>query len=373
MQIDQSPDSFTSDEYDEGLNDDDFLAIEAEVVDEYPVDESDEEELLQLVALKNTAINVPLHVPPSSVQHAFGDEGEVYDSSLQFSPPNHQKSVLGPTNSRSANQSPINFSEMEPLRGEEEDWSFMSANYCTENHNVAILDDFSTPSSHLIVPKPPNFKLLNYFPRENSVANCPLSGPQSVFVGSKIHTSVTHITDRRSLDDGHEYAPLEPFVRPPFPSLIIDRCPIDGLSSQCFLRTCFRVGEMYQAGSQCNAEKLDAVIELFARVNFSSREIGTTKQHFQFMDLWHDRGPYPNGILESCKTTRLAENESSVFLSGVDKKMARVLGRLKRDVKKACWFMQIINIRMTDWEEIRWTKRIMTGDDIAKKIFLGGI
>ncbi|KAG9246629.1 hypothetical protein BJ878DRAFT_387015, partial [Calycina marina] len=152
-----------------------------------------------------------------------------------------------------------------------------------------------------------------------------------------------------------------PFIRPPFPSLVMDRCPINGLCAQSFLRTCFRIGEMYQAGSKCAAQKLDAIIELFARVNFSSREPGTSKQHFQFMDLWHDRAPYPNGILSSYRTSGLAESESRIFLSRDDKKMARVLGRLKRDIKNASWVLHIINIRPTDWEEIRWTKRIITG------------
>jgi hypothetical protein len=49
--------------------------------------------------------------------------------------------------------------------------------------------------------------------------------------------------------------------------------------------------------------------------------------------------------------------------------MARCLGRLKRDPRNpAAWLFHIINIRETDWEEIRWTKRIVSGDcSIADK------
>lgn len=133
--------------------------------------------------------------------------------------------------------------------------------------------------------------------------------------------------------------------------------------------TCFRIGEMFQVGAKCQALELDPVIELFARVNYSVREPGTTKQHFQFLDMWVDRPPNPNGILASFKTTCLVETESKVFIECNEKKMARVIGRLKKDRNKrdSPWLLDIINIRETDWEEIRWTRRIVSGDDLVKK------
>jgi hypothetical protein len=126
---------------------------------------------------------------------------------------------------------------------------------------------------------------------------------------------------------------------------------------------------MFQGGAKCHALGLNAFIELFARVNYSHREPGTTKQHFQFLDLWVDRPPTPNGILASFKTTGLAESESRVFIECHEKKLARVLGRLQKDPKKrdSPWLLDIINIRGTDWEEIRWTRRIVSGDDLVKK------
>lgn len=126
---------------------------------------------------------------------------------------------------------------------------------------------------------------------------------------------------------------------------------------------------MFQAGAKCHALGLNSFIELFARVNYSHREPGTTKQHFQFLDLWVDRPPTPNGILASFKTTGLAESESRIFIDCQEKKLARVLGRLTKDPKRgdSPWTLDIISIRGTNWEEIRWTRRIVSGDDLVKK------
>lgn len=168
------------------------------------------------------------------------------------------------------------------------------------------------------------------------------------------------------LDDSHEYLPLEPFARPKFPPLVQDRCPVNGLSSQTILRVCFRIGEMLKEGGRCSALGQDAIVELFARVSFSSREPGTSKQHFQFVDLFHDRPPFAKGILANFKTTGLGESESKVFIESSETLMARCLGRLKKDVKNGAWLLHIINVRVTDWEEIRWTKRIVCGEHEEK-------
>jgi len=168
------------------------------------------------------------------------------------------------------------------------------------------------------------------------------------------------------LDDSHEYLPLAPFARPKFPPLVQDRCPVNGLSTQIILRVCFRIGEMLKEGGRCNALGQDAIVELFARVNFSSREPGTSKQHFQFADLFHDRPPFAKGILANYKTTGLAESESKVFIESSETLMARCLGRVKKDVKNGAWLLHIINLRVTDWEEIRWTKRIVCGEHEEK-------
>ena len=110
---------------------------------------------------------------------------------------------------------------------------------------------------------------------------------------------------------------------------------------------------------RCSSLAQDVITELFARVIFSFRETNSTKQHFKFADLWHDRPPYPNGVLANYKTSGLAESESKVFLAE-NGKMARCVGRFKRDLKTCTWVLLIINIRETDWEEISWTKEIVS-------------
>jgi len=369
--VHRPPASPISDEFDEGILDCDLLAIQVESDDDYPMDESDEQELLKLVALGNVAHDIQVQEPPpSNALDAFDHEHAVYDSSLQFSPPKQQESICGSTNENSLNQSPEESIEIGTAREGEGDWGFISAHFYAKNDNLIISNDDSAPQNQLAASRTSK---CTASVRREEVACLPISAiSRGISVNRRVHACTSQVGYPRSVvDNNYEYQPLKPFIRPPFPILIMDRCPINGLSMQSFLRTCFRIGEMYQIGSKYDAMKLDAVIELFARVNFSSREPGTTKQHFQFMDLWHERAPFPNGVLESYRTTGLVESESKVFLSGDDKKMARILGRLKRDVKNTFWFIQIINIRTTDWEEIRWTKRIVSGDDIAKKIELG--
>lgn len=181
----------------------------------------------------------------------------------------------------------------------------------------------------------------------------------------------THANDVPScIDDSHEYRPLPAFARPEFPMLVRDRCPVDGLTAKTFLRVCFRIGEMLKEGGRCNALGQNAIIELFARVTFSSREFSTTKQHFQFGDLFHDRPPFAKGVLANFNSTKLVDAESRGFMESGESLMARCLGTLKKDLKNGGWLLHIINIRVTDWEEIRWTKRIVSADH-DEKVKLG--
>jgi hypothetical protein len=116
---------------------------------------------------------------------------------------------------------------------------------------------------------------------------------------------------------------------------------------------------MIKEGGRRNALGQDAIIELFAKVVFSTRE--APKQRFQFKDIFSDKPPIGDGVLMNYKTTGLAESESKVFIGKHQGKLARCLGRLKRDKKTASgWMLHILTIRETDWEEIRWTKRIVS-------------
>lgn len=334
--------------------------------DEYNIEKEDEKEFLRLADLPestkpfmNTAERF---VALTTVQDAIcigSDAGVLYDSSLQFSPPKFGASLVPLdtsefahvhyTNNSSA-QSPKVRTDLErPLETEEEDWPFIRS---------GIQIDLSSPASKGVT-HPPNPVLLS-LPTERRV---PMQIREQTTRGGGYLSSTILVAD-----DSNEYKKPRPFARPPFPQLTLDRCPVVGLSAQSFLRVCFRIGEMYREGARCHELGLDAVIELFARVDFSSRESGSIKQHFKFLDLWHDRPPFATGVLASYKTTGLAESESKVFLNGEGGKMARCLGKLKRDAKSNTgWLLQLINIRETDWEEIGWTRSIVSGDPSAMR------
>jgi hypothetical protein len=160
--------------------------------------------------------------------------------------------------------------------------------------------------------------------------------------------------------DNTEYSPLQPFARPGFPSKVCDRSPITGVSSNIILRTCFRIGEALREAAICDRLGQDAIIELFARVTSSSKCVNISKLQFQFADLFHDRPPFVRGELENYQISALQETESKVLLDlNGSPPMVRCLGRLKRAIAgPPGWMLHIINIRATDWEEVRWTKRI---------------
>jgi hypothetical protein len=319
--------------------------------EEFPMDEGEENELLNLADPLSEVKES--FIPPVSVQNPYDHDMEVYDSSLQFSPPN--------SGIKSARQSPSKYPGIDHmLDGAEEDWCFIGT-----NRGIGMAQQPQIVSSLSASLRQPVQR------GEIAEIHSPTPARPAKCGASMIHVSDTQAIAVRPwlvIDDSHEYEPLKPFVRPPFPPLITDRCPVLGLSARTFLRTCFRIGEMFQQGTKCNTLGLDAVIELFARVNSSSREPGTTKQHFQFLDLFTERGPNPNATLANYKATGLAESESKVFLCQEEKKLARVLGRLKRDKKYQTWWLEVINIRETDWEEIKWTKRIVSGDGLGEKV-----
>lgn len=362
------------DEFDDGLNDDDFMAITDEVTlielpvavlpaaakpsspiahanldlvphlplvnmdsdeDEYPMDAGEDDRMLELSEYPDLVVEK--HHAPSNLQNEI-DFQEEYDSSLQFSPPPLPGAKLQTSaNNHSDPLSPIRAHENDS-QDEFEDWAFMN----TE------LDDVMRKAE---VQKAPTTAV---FSQSQITDHFKTPAPK---VTPKVNPKAAALI----LDDSHEYYPLERFARPEFPEIVRDRCPIVGVSAQSFLRVCFRIGELFKEGARCSAAGQDAVIELFARVNFSSREGGTTKQHFRFMDLWSEHPPFPTGILANYKSSSLADSESLFFVGDMGKgEMVRCLGRLKKEKKSdTCWIFDIINVRGTDWEEIRWTKKIV--------------
>ncbi|PQE25402.1 hypothetical protein CJF30_00000109 [Rutstroemia sp. NJR-2017a BBW] len=318
------------------------LPVETNEEDEYPIDEDFEDAISKLPGL-HTGVIETFHLPPS-IEIPADDtctDKEVYDNTLQFSSPrslaSESEGMAQPVSANRSSRLVPHVLEV-PATSEEADWSYIMsktpalANTVDCQSTAGLTQEliFRTPSESRPV------KSAN----TNKLPSC--------------------------IDDSHEYLPLPPFARPPFPMLVRDRCPVDGLTAKTFLRVCFRIGEMLKEGGRCNALDQDAIIELFARVTFSSREFGTTKQHFQFADLFHDRPPFAKGILAHFNPTKLVDAESRVFLESGQPLMARCLGSLKKDLKSGGWLLHIINIRVTDWEEIGWTKRIVSADHDEK-------
>lgn len=154
---------------------------------------------------------------------------------------------------------------------------------------------------------------------------------------------------------------LEPFVRPPFPKRVRDRSPIVDISSSGILRTCFRIGEALNAASVAFRTGTDVIIELFARVLSSTREIAGYKQHIDFADLFHsERPPFLSGTYELWKDGGRWEEDSRRLLDEDGRgKMCRAVGRLKRDPDTKVWKMAVLNIWEATWDDVAWVKGVV--------------
>jgi len=151
-----------------------------------------------------------------------------------------------------------------------------------------------------------------------------------------------------------------PFARPSFPTKILDRSPILGLSSSPLLRTCFRIGEALNAATVASHTNLDPLIELYARVTYSQR-VGV-EQFFQFADLFRsERAPFLNGSYVGWKSVDLWDCDSKYFLGESGKgKIARCVGKLKRDEKKrGSWKMVVFSIWEASWDDVGYVKGIV--------------
>jgi hypothetical protein len=138
--------------------------------------------------------------------------------------------------------------------------------------------------------------------------------------------------------------PHKPIVRPLFPQAVRDRSLVIGVSATTVLRTCFRIGEALRAGSSAVHNNTDVVIELYARVSWSAREETGSKQHFRFVDLFHDRPPYLKGMYDLWKGSELWDSESRPFLDNEGPpKLCRCIGKMRRDGKEL--LLTVFNVR----------------------------
>lgn len=292
--------------------------------DEYPLDEDEQAELIKLGTLTHQAVQ-ETREPPSSILRSEEHmrDMDMYDKTLKYSP---VATSCVPEKPESNNGS---YRELHEPLTDPEDWEFLRR-----------------PGDPLQSNTAPSLAMYT-----------------SVAANNREHSS--GIPNQA---EGDDYSPLHPFARPPFPTAsVAARSPVNGLSSNMLLRTCFRIGEALSQASLCTRDNQDAFTELFARVTFSSREADGKKQNFQFGDMFHNKPPFISGVLEKYASSDLQKTESFELIT-VDKEkredelgqMVRVLGRVKRVIQGRGYSMEIVNIRKTDWEEVRWTKRILS-------------
>ncbi|KAL8657021.1 MAG: hypothetical protein Q9226_002327 [Calogaya cf. arnoldii] len=240
--------------------------------------------------------------------------------------------------------------------------------YDDEEIDTGFLDFQSPPSAQIPPPSPPDS------PDQKQITKCQLMPPPnpttlatspvklaataspspvvSTSASAKQRpTSQKDIPHEVSFDESG--API-PFIRPVFPDPIRDRSPVLGLSSRTLLRTCFRIGEALNAGSTALRTRKDAVIELYARVNYSERPAGSVKQHFHFADIFSpEKPPFLKGTYGLWKGVGLWDLDSKVFLGEKGKgKMARVVGRIGREEKTRGLEMTVLSIWEVDWEDV---------------------
>lgn len=155
-----------------------------------------------------------------------------------------------------------------------------------------------------------------------------------------------------------------PIVRPPFPASIRDRSVVVGLSTTVSMRTCFRVGELFNTHAKCAREKQDVVLELFARVTYSSRESVARTQHFQMRDLYTDRQPFLSGVFKDWKSGGYIDDQTKALIGhGGKDKLCRCLCKLVDDMKTATSrSAQILSIRETTWDEVHEVLRVASRD-----------
>lgn len=154
-----------------------------------------------------------------------------------------------------------------------------------------------------------------------------------------------------------------PFIRQPFAKPVRDRPVIHALRSEPVLRTCFRIGEALNAACAASSSGIDSIIELYAQVSSSTREQEpfSSKQHFQFADLFTpDKPPFLTGIYTLWRGVELWDHGSRVFLGEVGKgRMARVVGRMRKEQGGGNWMMVVLCVWQVDWEEVGLAKGIV--------------
>lgn len=162
------------------------------------------------------------------------------------------------------------------------------------------------------------------------------------------------IEERRSASQGSKA-----IVRKAFPRSILDRSSIAGASNATLLRTCFRLGEALNTGSQAVRTNSNVIIELYARVTSSWRERSPgRKQHFVFADIYHDKPPHLEGTFELFNQATLWDLDSQAFLgTSTTGTLCRAIVRMKRNPQQK-WRLEILSIWEATWEDVEFAAGI---------------
>lgn len=185
-----------------------------------------------------------------------------------------------------------------------------------------------------------------------------VSNAQQDALNTAVHTSPPSLHSQATIQAklSTQSLGMKPIVRSPFPSQIRDRSPVVGLTPNCLLRTCFRIGEAINVGRNAAKNRKSIFIELYARVLHSERT--EHQQSFTFCDLFHSKKPYLEASYDAAiwRSVDLHEVDSRVFLSeGV--KMCRCILATKSNGKE--WIPTVLNIWAAKREDVMWVEGII--------------
>ncbi|MCJ1404479.1 hypothetical protein MMC11_007705 [Xylographa trunciseda] len=369
----------------------------AESDDEFPIDEQDAQQLFQLQTTEEG------FEPPSSLQIPFDDNSqtnEIYDPHLQHSSPSSRRSlrsisvdgvtisVGNPTtidtyrfskshssqffgrnspcpNAYDNSELYSDVNEREENLLEDLDSEFLDLE--AANSEIAEISPDVTlePALEVEQPKLQWNPSTMYNPTKSSptakigLSSSPLTKSQRLPLAEISAQPPRPSPPAPHLLKFDSAGNALPFARPPFPSLVLDRSPIIGISSSCFLRTCFRIGEALNVATQALHTNTYPLIELYARVTYSHR-IGV-EQFIQFADIFRsEKPPFLSGSFVGWKGVDLWDNDSRAFLGDAGKgKIARCVGRMKRDETGKGWKMLVLSIWRANWEDVGHVKGIV--------------
>ena len=369
----------------------------AESDDEFPIDEQDAQCLLQDPIIEEG------FEPPSSLQIPFDDNSQtngIYDPHLQHSRPSSSRSlrtvqVDGITISVGSRTTIDNYRFSKSYSSQ-----FLGrSSTCPNNgdNDNEVYPDVNGEEANLLYDVGSDFIDLEtaYPEREEELPNAPpepgldaelpklqwnpstMYKPAKTLPTSEITLFSSPVAESRRLPLNEIAAHFKPpprsphhlsfdsagnalpFMRPPFPSLVLDRSPIIGVSSSPFLRTCFRIGEALNVATQASHTGAHPLIELYTRVTYSHR-IGV-EQFVQFADLFRsEKPPFLNGSFVGWKGVDLWDSDSKAFLGDTGKgKIARCIGNMKRDATGRGWKMMVLSIWEADWDDVEYVKGII--------------